>query len=57
VSERNTPGVGAVLAHRLAFHRRFLADWLVNDAMGCGRSLEEIWRIREQCVAALGEAG
>ena len=106
MSERNTPGVGAILdPHHLAFipeahcyltyagrriditrtvagaspidtllheeritpaqigdykitlHRRFLADWLARDPMAGGRSLEEIWGIREQCIAAMGEAG
>lgn len=43
--------------YKIALHRRFLADWLARSPAGGGRSLEEIWRIREACIAALGEAG
>ena len=103
MDERNTPGVGAVLAshglaaipeahcyltyagaridltrdvagaapietflheepitpaqigdYKIALHRDFLAGWLVRSPAGGGRSLEEIWPIREACIAALG---
>jgi hypothetical protein len=103
MSERNTPGVGTVLArhglecipeahcflrhegaridvtgvpagaepierllheepitiaqigdYKIARHRQFLADWLARRPEGGRLDLEEAWRIREACIAALG---
>ena len=103
MSERNTPGVGAVLdrhgldcipeAHcflrhegarvdvtgvpagaeplerflheepitiaqigdyKIERHRQFLRDWLARRPEGARLGLEEAWRIREACIAALG---
>jgi hypothetical protein len=103
MSERNTPGVGAVLArhgldcipeahcflrhegaridvtgvsagaepierflheepitiaqigeYKIEVHRRFLRDWLARRPEGPRLDLEEAWRIREACIAALG---
>jgi hypothetical protein len=53
--ERITPA--QIGDYKIALHRRFLADWLARSPAGGGRSLDDIWRIREQCIAALGEAG
>jgi hypothetical protein len=39
-------------AYKIALHRRFLQEWTVTGA-GQGRSLEDAWRIREECIAAL----
>jgi hypothetical protein len=41
--------------HKVALHRRFLADWLRERRPAV--SLEELWRIREACILALGDAG
>jgi hypothetical protein len=103
MSERNTPGVGAVLrkyglacileahcflryrgeridvtgvppgaepidgfrheepiatdqigAYKNDLHKRFLRDWATGSGAAQGRSLDELWRIREECIAALG---
>ena len=35
-------------------HRTFLRDWIERGNTTGGRSLEEVWRIREECIAALG---
>ena len=103
MSERNTPGVGAVLdrhglacipeahcflryrgeridvtgvpagaepierclheepitiqqigAYKIERHRLFLREWLGRRPQGADLQLEEAWRIREACIAALG---
>jgi len=41
--------------HKLCLHRAYLARWLA-DRPGLGITLEELWRIREDCIAALGAA-
>jgi hypothetical protein len=41
-------------AYKNALHQRFLRDWISHTDAVRGRSLEEIWRIREECLAALG---
>ena len=35
-------------------HRRFLRDWIDRTESVRGRSLDDVWRIREACIAALG---
>lgn len=104
MSERNTPGVGQVLAlHELALlpeahcflrlgdhridvtrwvepgepistflfeetitpeqigkykaelHRRYLSDWSTGSPLHGRLTPDELWQIREQCIAALGE--
>jgi hypothetical protein len=35
-------------------HRRFLRDWIARTDTVSGRSVEDVWRIREECIAALG---
>ena len=39
--------------YKEAVHRRFLTQWLTS--MPGGRTPEEVWRIREECIAALGQ--
>jgi hypothetical protein len=41
-------------AYKNDLHQRFLRDWIVRTNAVQGRSLEEVWRIREECIAALG---
>lgn len=46
--------VDQIGAYKNDLHKTFLRDWIARaDATG-GRSLEEVWRIREECIAALG---
>jgi len=39
-------------AYKIDLHKRFLEGWIATGP-GQGRSLEEVWRIREECIAAL----
>lgn len=42
--------------YKVALHRRFLRDWVVQHAEAVGgRGLEDVWRIREACIAALAQ--
>lgn len=40
-----------IAAHKPEIHRRYLAEWIATHEPG--RTLDEIWRIREACIAAL----
>ena len=42
-------------ADKTALHQRYLRDWL-RDQRDPELSFEELWRIRESCILALGEA-
>jgi hypothetical protein len=41
-------------AYKNDLHKRFLRDWIDHTETMKGRKLEEVWRIREECIAALG---
>jgi hypothetical protein len=42
--------------YKAALHRQFMQRWITeNPDQAKGRSLEEMWRIREECIAALGQ--
>ena len=42
--------------HKEAIHREFLSTWMVShSALVHGRSEDELWQIRERCIAALAE--
>ena len=41
-------------AYKNDLHRRFLRDWIARTEALAGRSVDEVWRIREECIAALG---
>ena len=42
--------------HKVTLHRRFMQQWIDNNAeIVSGRSLVDLWRIREECVAALAQ--
>ena len=42
-------------AHKIALHQQYLRGWL-RERPALRFSFEEIWRIREACIAALGAA-
>ncbi len=42
--------------YKTELHRRFLAAWIATSDVAGDRSLEDVWRIREQCIEALGVA-
>lgn len=46
--------VDQIGAYKNDLHRRFLRDWIVRTEPVRGRSLDDVWRIREACIAALG---
>jgi hypothetical protein len=46
--------VGQIGAYNNDFHKRFLSEWITRTEAVHGRSLEEVWRMREECIAALG---
>jgi hypothetical protein len=39
--------------YKTTLHRNFLQRWLTETGPVAGRDIEEIWRIREECIAAL----
>ena len=41
-------------AYKNDVHRQFLQKWIAGTEAVRGLSLDEIWRIREECLAALG---
>ena len=41
-------------AYKNDLHQRFLRDWIARTETLAGRSVDEVWRIREECIAALG---
>jgi len=41
-------------AYKIEVHRRFLRDWIPRTEAAGGRSLDDVWGIREACIAALG---
>ena len=41
--------------YKTDLHQRFVKNWVVNGSATWNRSWEEIWRIREECITALGE--
>jgi hypothetical protein len=46
------PEVGA---HELALHHQYLREWL-RERRDLSISFEQLWRIREACIIALGSA-
>jgi len=42
--------------YKVLLHRRFMQDWVnSNETLVKGLSLEEVWQIREACIAALSQ--
>jgi hypothetical protein len=39
--------------YKARLHRQFLQRWMGESNAAGGRDLEEIWQIREECIAAL----
>ena len=46
--------VDQIGAYKNDFHKRFLGEWLLGIAVLQGYGVERVWRIREECIAALG---
>ena len=43
-------------SYKTHIHRQFLSRWLTQGGAGRGWSLDEIWKIREECICALSIA-
>lgn len=42
--------------YKVTRHRQFMRDWLIgHPAIADGRGFEEVWQIREACIAALAQ--
>jgi len=39
--------------YKPAFHREYLCRWLVGPEAASGFTLEDVWKIREACIAEL----
>jgi hypothetical protein len=42
-----------ITSYKIALHKQFLSQWVTDNSGGGRRSLEEIWKIREECIARL----
>ena len=52
--ESITPG--QIGDYKTELHKDFMRNWLKrNSDLVKGRSFEELWRVREECVAALAQ--
>jgi hypothetical protein len=40
-------------SYKMSVHQQFLSRWLAQGGAGRGWSLDEIWKIREECIRAL----
>jgi hypothetical protein len=40
-------------AYKIALHQRVLRDWVAGSGCVGTRTFEEVWQIREACIAAL----
>jgi hypothetical protein len=41
--------------YKVQFHQQFLRRWLANTDVVGNRSFAELWKIREECIAALAQ--
>ena len=41
--------------YKVDFHKKFLRSWLTNTSVAGNRSFAEVWKIREECIAALAQ--
>lgn len=46
---------GQIGSYKTAWHQRWMQEWVATSEMARGRGWEEIWRIREACIAALSQ--
>ena len=40
-------------AYKVSIHRRFLKRWMEQQNIAHARTLDDLWRIREECITAL----
>jgi hypothetical protein len=41
--------------YKVELHKKFLCTWLVNEPSVAGRTFEQLWKIREECIAAFAQ--
>jgi hypothetical protein len=42
--------------YKVTRHRQFMQDWVIDHPeIAGGRGFEEVWQIREACIAALAQ--
>lgn len=41
--------------YKVEVHHQYLRTWLVNEPSVIGRTFTDIWKIREECIAALAQ--
>jgi hypothetical protein len=46
---------GQIGLYKTTWHQGWIQEWVVTSEMAGGRDWEEIWRIREACIAALSQ--
>jgi hypothetical protein len=46
-------GAEQIADYKATLHRQFLRRWIAESSGASGHDLDEIWRIREECIAAL----
>jgi hypothetical protein len=42
-------------AYKVALHQRFLQEWIPHSGVAGQYTVADLWRIREACIAALGQ--
>ena len=42
-------------AYKIKLHQRYMQKWLAGTRSRAELSFEQLWRIREECIAALGQ--
>jgi hypothetical protein len=45
----------AIGEYKVEVHHQYLRTWLVNEPSVVGRTFADIWKIREECIAALAQ--
>jgi hypothetical protein len=46
---------GQIGLYKTTWHQGWIQEWVVTSEIAGGRDWEEIWRIREACIAALSQ--
>ena len=46
---------GQIGTYKVAWHQRLLQEWAATCEIDGGRNWDEVWRIREACIAALSQ--
>jgi len=46
-----------ISAYKVDLHRRFLRNWMEQNGAAATHTLDQLWKIREQCIIALSTKG